>query len=526
VTPADTDARAPFSSYSSPESSRTGDVVNVALHTRNPARSALLGALAAMAVLGVLLIRTPARAQAAPPAGHDDAAFDFMNLLDHRGLHDISDESWNAYGQLTFISSWKPAFSAGYTNLHGSTNSLLPSAEQSFTGTFTLFFGLRLWKGAEAYVVPEVINERPFSGLKGLGGAIQNFELQKTGSETPQLYRSRTYMRQTIGLGGGTLDKSSDPMQLGARVDKRRIVLTLGNFTILDMFDRNSVSSDPRQTFINMAFMTHASWDFPSDARGYSWGGVAELYWDNWEARFGRITPPVNPNQLPLDFRFWEYYGDQLEVVHKHTIAGREGAIRLLGYRNRVDTGRFSDAISAFLRNPLENAGDCPATVFNYGSGNFNAPDLCWVRKTNVKLGVGVNVEQRLTENLGVFARGMYSDGQTEVDAFNAADRSFNAGAVAKGPMWRRPFDLAGVGFGMSWISAVHAQYLALGGIDGFIGDGALRQAGEGVVEAFYSFNLLKAIWLSGDYQFIWNPGYNADRGPLHVFGVRVHAEF
>jgi carbohydrate-selective porin OprB len=120
----------------------------------------------------------------------------------------------------------------------------------------------------------------------------------------------------------------------------------------------------------------------------------------------------------------------------------------------------------------------------------------------------------------------MYSDGQTEVDAFNAADRSLSIAANAKGTLWHRPFDGAGIGFGMSWISSIHAQYLAMGGVDGFIGDGHLRQAAEGVVEGYYSVNLLKAIWLTADYQFLWNPGYNADRGSTNIFGGRVHAEF
>ena len=39
--------------------------------------------------------------------------------------------------------------------------------------------------------MPEVIAERPLSNLHGLGGAIQNFELQKGGSETPQIYQAR-----------------------------------------------------------------------------------------------------------------------------------------------------------------------------------------------------------------------------------------------------------------------------------------------------------------------------------------------
>ena len=488
-------------------------------------KSRLASATVAVLALSFALPRL-AHAQAAPPAGHDDDAFDFMNLLTDHGLHDIHDERWNAYGQFTGISQWHPAFSAPYTNANGSVNSLVPNAEQSYTATFTLFFGARLWPGGEVYVVPEVISERPFSQLRGIGGAIQNFELQKTGSEVPQIYRSRTYLRQTFGLGGGKEEKTSDPMQLATKVDKRRIVLTAGNFTILDVFDRSSVQPDSRTTFFNMAFMTHASWDFPSDARGYSWGAALEAYWDDWSVRVAQITPPQNPNQLAIDFHFWEYFGHAVELEHDHELLGQPGAVRLLGYRNRVDTGKFSDAISIFESNPQDNAANCGPTRFNYGSGNATAPDLCWVRKPNIKLGIGINVEQHFTSNVGIFARAMYSDGQTEVDAFNSADRSVSVGIVSKGTPWHRSFDLAGAGFGMSWISNVHAQYLALGGVDGFIGDGHLNQAAEGVLEGFYSFNLWKALWLSGDYQFLWNPGYNADRGPVQVFGVRAHAEF
>jgi hypothetical protein len=481
----------------------------------------------ACCVARILSAAAPASAQAAPPGVHEDAAFDVMSLLTSHGLHDLKDESWNVYGQFTYISSWKLPFYAPYTNLNGSNKSLVPDAEQSFTGTFTLVFGVRLWHGGEVYVVPEVIAERPLSGLNGIGGAIQNFELQKTGSETPQLYRSRTYLRQTFGLGGDRVVKESDPQVLGSEVDRRRLVVTAGNFSIIDMFDRNSISGDPRENFLNMAFMTHASWDFPSDARGYSWGGVGELFWDEWALRFGRITPPQEPNQLAVDFRIWEFYGDQLELEHDHKLLGQDGAVRLLGYRNHVDTGRFADAIATFEANPADNAAACASHgYFNYGSGNVGAPDLCYVRRPNVKVGIGINLEQHVTPDTGVFFRSMYSDGQTEVDAFNSADRSLSFGAMAKGSAWHRPFDVSGVGYGMSWISHVHAQYLAMGGVDGFVGDGALRQAGEGVVDVFYSVNFLKAIWLTADYQHLWHPAYNADRGPVEIVSGRVHAEF
>jgi hypothetical protein len=514
------------SDLSSQETAQCGSAACGCALLRRAKRSALAQPARLGWLCAAVLLFSAARAgaQAAPPDAHDDEAFDVMNLLSEHGLHDIQDESWNLYGQFTYISSWKRGFHAPYTNANGSTNSLLPSAERSFTGSFTLFFGLRLWHGGEVYFVPEAISERPLSQLRGLGGAIQNFELQKTGAATPQLYRARSYFRQTIGLGGEPVEKTSDPLQLGTVVDSHRLQLAVGNFTILDFFDKNSVVSDPRRTFFNMAFMTHASWDFPSDARGYSWGAVAELYWDDWSMRVGRITPPRNPNELQIDFRIWKFYGDQLELEHDHVLLGEPGAIRVLGFQNRVDTARFDDAIAAFTADPAKNAAACSS--YNYGSTNANAPDLCWARKPNAKRGIGVNVEQYLADDVGVFARGMYVDGNTEVDAFNSADRSLSFGALAKGGLWHRPFDVAGVGAGMSWISSSHARYLALGGVDGFIGDGRLRAGPESVLEAFYSVNLLKAMWLSVDYQRINNPGFNRDRGPVDIFGARAHAEF
>jgi len=448
-----------------------------------------------------------------------------MNLLSEHGLHDLHDEAWNAYGQTTYISSWKLPFSAPYTNLNGSPNSLLTGHERSFTWSATLFLGARLWPGAEAYFVPEVIAERPLSTLHGLGGAIQNFELQKGGSESPQVYRARLYLRQIIGLGGEAQKTESNPMQLGRTTGGRRLVIWAGNFSVLDLMDKNGVTGDPRQTFFNMAFMTHASWDFMADARGYTYGAAVEWYWDDWAVRFAHTLPPKNPNQLPVDFRFWQYFGDQLEIEHDHTLFGLPGAVRLLGYRNRIHSGSFDDAIATFQADPTKNAAAC--VDFNYGSQNAGAPDLCWVRKDNVKVGIGLDVEQFVSKDIGLFLRAMWSDGASEVVAFNAADRSLSFGAVAKGSLWNRPFDVTGIGMGLSWISASHARYLALGGIDGFIGDGALRQGTEGVFELFYSLNLFKAIWLSGDFQLLWNPAYNTDRGgPVTVLGARVHAEF
>jgi high affinity Mn2+ porin len=482
-----------------------------------------LSGIAAFAVL--VLSAAPARAQIGEAAPRPDEQFDFMNLLTHHGLHDIDHESWNAYGQFTYIQSYKLPFSAAYSS---PGFSLAPTGETSFTGTLTLFLGARLWKGGAAYVVPEVISERPLSGLRGLGGTIQNFELQKTGGETPAVYRSRAYLEQTIDLGGTSVVQESNPMQLGTVVDSRRLVLVAGNYSVLDFFDRNTFASDLRQQFFNMAFLTYAAYDFAADARGYAYGGTAELHYDDWAARIGRFTPPQQPNQLPLTFELNKFYGDQAEIEHTHTILGRAGVVRVLGYRNRETMGNFNDAIAAFEADPTKNnAAACASqNLFNYNSTNTKAPDLCFVRKPQTKVGIGINLEQYVTSDIGVFFRAMYSDGQTEVYSYTSTDRSVSLGALAKGSAWRRPNDVTGVGLGVGWISQAHAQYLRMGGVDGFVGDGNLRQAPESVIEVFYSVNVLTSLWLSADYQHITNPAYNADRGPVDVFGGRVHAEF
>jgi high affinity Mn2+ porin len=47
----------------------------------------------------------------------------------------------------------------------------------------------------------------------------------------------------------------------------------------------------------------------------------------------------------------------------------------------------------------------------------------------------------------------------------------------------------------------------------------------ENIVELFYECQLYDKIWTTLDYQFIDNPAYNEDRGPVQVFAVRVHVE-
>lgn len=438
--------------------------------------------------------------------------------------HGEEDERWNAYGQATYIANKHDAFPAAYTNLNGSPNSLLAQKERSWSATATGYLGVRPWRGGEIFFVPEMIAQVAFSGLHGLGGSVQNGELEKTGFSDPIFYRSRLFLRQTWNLGGETERVDSGPMQLAHTVSNRRFVLTAGNLAIIDLFDRNQYAGDIRQQFLSMNFATYTAYDFGADARGYSWGVAGEYFVDKWVFRAGRFLVPNLPNQLQLNHQPFKYYADQVEIERGHHWWGREGKIQVLAYRNVALMGRFDDAMAAFNADPAKNAASC--TEYNYGSANPSAPDLCYVRGRHVKYGLGLSLEQSVSNDAGINLRVMKSDGHSEVDAFESVDASAALAYLVKGTRWHRPQDTIGVGIAHNWISSAHASYLAMGGVDAFVGDGALNKAPERAFEAYYNLGVTKFLWLTLDYQRVANPAYNSDRGPVDIYGFRLHAEF
>jgi hypothetical protein len=437
---------------------------------------------------------------------------------------DPIEERWNAFGQATYIANKHDAFPAAYTNLNGSPNSLSPDRERSWSATATGYLGVKPWGNAELFLVPEMIAQVAFSDLHGLGGSVQNGELEKTGFSDPIFYRSRLFLRQTWNLGGEASKLESAPMQLAKTVASRRFVLTAGNLAIIDIFDRNAFAGDIRLQFLSMNFATYAAYDFGADARGYSWGLAGEYYHDEWAVRAGRFLVPRLPNQLQLDHQFMKHYADQVEIERQHQLRGRPGKVQVLAYRNVAVTGRWDDAINALRSDPAKNAANC--TDYNYRSNNPTAPDLCYVRGRHAKFGIGVSIEQSLTDDVGVNLRAMKSDGRTEVDAFESADASLALAALVKGTRWKRAGDSVGIGYAQNWISAAHANYLSMGGVDAFIGDGAIRNRPERAFEVFYNIGVTKFFWLTLDYQRVENPAYNADRGPVNIYGFRLHTEF
>ena len=411
-------------------------------------------------------------------------------------------ETYNAKFQATYIWQKKPAFNAPYSGV----NSLLPLAEKSYSFTSTAYLGLRLAKDTELYFNPEVVQGVPMSGLTGLGG-LTNAELQKTAGAKPIVYRARLFVRQTWHVGNDRESVASDANQLAGLRSKERVVLSVGNLAVSDIFDANAYAHDPRTQFMNWSFLTHGAYDFAADSRGYSMGAALEYYKDDWAVRVGRFMMPRESNGLALDRALTQRYGDQLELEKGYAVADRPGKVRLLVFRNKAIMGGFDDALAAA-------AGGVPTV----------AP----VRRLRTKKGWGINLEQSLTDNAGVFARLGRSDGASEAYAFAEIDRSLSFGANIKGASWGRAQDTLGLAYAQNGLSSSHRAFLAAGGNGFFVGDGRLNYRAESIVESYYSIGLafLQRSAISLGAQYIRNPAYNADRGPVRVFTVRLHTEF
>lgn len=414
-------------------------------------------------------------------------------------------EATTARFQATYVWQHKPAMAESYSG----PNSLRANAEKSYTATVTGYFGLRPWQGGEVYLNPEVTQGVPFSGLTGSAG-FTNGELTRTAGTNPKLYRQRLFLRQTWGLGGESEKVEADLNQMAGSVDKNRVVLTLGNFSALDVFDDNAYAKDPRVHFMNAGFMAPLAYDYAADARGFGMGYALEWYQDEWVLRLGRMTGPKQPNMLPIDYRIGKHYGDQFEVERAHLLAGRPGKVRLLAWRNRANLADFRDALTYLQTHP----GVDPQTILAVRQG------------AKIKYGLGLNLEQEITADLGFFLRAMHADGKSETYAFTETDASLAAGFALKGTAWGRAEDTWGVALSRNSLSNERRRYLEAGGISFFIGDGRLSYGAEQVFETYYSLKLRTGTFLTADYQRMWHPAYNQDRGPANFYALRLHSEF
>lgn len=409
---------------------------------------------------------------------------------------------WNVHAQTTFLPQGYPSIRAPY----GTDHSLPGGGQLQQTWTTTAFLGVRLWTGGEFYFNPELAQGFGLNGTLGLAG-FPNGEAQKAGAAFPKIRPQRYYFKQTLGLGGEQEDVADGPNQLPGKRDIDRITLVVGRFAIGDFFDGNSYAKDPRADFMNWAMWSAVAYDFPADLPGYTRGAVVELNRKDWAVRGGLFQVPSAPNSDVLNSRTG---GAVLEFEERHTVFEQPGKLRLGAFANSGNTGNYRQALSIVAMDPALDINDV----------------MSGIRRTNLKYGFYVNLEQQIAKDIGLFARASWNDGRNEILSFTDIDRSVSGGLSIKGSYWGRDNDTIGIGGAINGLSAAHRDFLAAGGIGLLIGDGRLNYSPERIFEAFYSWKLNQWTALTFDYQFIANPAHNADRGPVSIFTGRLHAEF
>ncbi|WP_420383211.1 carbohydrate porin [Novosphingobium sp.] len=409
------------------------------------------------------------------------------------------DQNFAIHGQTTFTVQATPGFNAPYAG----TNSLAPHQGQE-TWDVTLYAGVRPWHGAEIWINPEIDQGFGLSNTLGVAG-FPSAEAYKVGKKEPYFKLPRLFLRQTINLGGDNAKIDAAANALRGSQTANRLVLTVGKFGVTDVFDTNTYAHDARGDFLNWSMIDAGAFDYAANAWGFTFGGAAELYQGAWTLRAGLFDLSKVPNQPSLEVGFQQYQVVG-EVEHRHTIAGHGGAIRLAGWFTRGNLARLRDLIAAYNATGV-------------------MPDNAAYRRNTDHYGGTINAEQELTSSLGVFLRASASDGVTEADDFTDIDRSVSTGATLTGQGWGRASDKIGLAGVVNGISRTHQIFFDDGGLGTLVGDGRLPHPGdEWIAEAWYSFAVIKAVNVTADYQFIANPGYNRDRGPVHVFGLRLHA--
>jgi high affinity Mn2+ porin len=420
-------------------------------------------------------------------------------------------QDWNFHFQNTDIVQGDPAFSAKYSG----PNSLDNRGEVQHAETLDLFAGLRLWNGAEIHIDGQAWNGFGLSSTLGVDD-YPNGAASKVGTDSLDFSFTRIFIRQTIGLGGPQEDVPDGELSLAGKQDVSRLTFTFGRFAATDIFDTNSYAGDPLRQFMNWAFITNTSWDYPADSIGYTTGFSAELNQPGWTLRYGFFQMPGESNELTAedqyltfpkmndesDNEFWKSWGMAGEFERRYSLGVHPGAVRLLAWLNEANMGSYEQALSV------------PGV------------DIAATREYRFKYGFGLNWEQEIFNNVGVFSRLGWNDGREEAWAYTDVNYSASIGLSVKGEPWHRPDDTIGLAAVFSGISHENKEFLEAGGTGILDGDGALNYGWEKVVEAYYDVKLWESVYFTVDYQFVDDPAFNRDRGPVSILAARVHWEF
>lgn len=452
--------------------------------------------------LALLCLLTPGalHAQAAPTPQDNTAKTNQQSGIEKKPLLPYE------FGlQVTLIDQNLFKFHSPYSG----PNSLPARNENELSDTYTVYAGVRLTHGLEIFVNPEMARGNGIGEALGLAG-FTNGDVIRNPTLGMEPYLGRYFARYTLATGKGEEKITPGENQIEGMRPTHRLVFTAGKFATTDIFDINSYANSTRTQFMNWALLNNAAYDYAADTRGYSRGYAVEWVHPDFAVRFGLLAMPLVANGPDLAENLTHGRGEQIEVELHPNLLRRKGplVVRLLAYRNIATMGDYRQALA-------------PAQQ------NATTPDITATRRPNRnKFGFGLNFEQPLGDDgaTGLFGRYGWDDGATESFAYTEVDRTLSLGGQLSGRRWHRPDDRVALAFVQNDLAAAHKDYLAAGGLGFLLGDGKLHYGSEQIVETYYSYQVAKPLAL--DYQFINNPGYNRDRGPVSVLSVRAHLEF
>ena len=421
---------------------------------------------------------------------------------------------WLITGQANIIFQGHGPFHSPYEGTH----SLLSRGEYKTSLLGTLFLGAQVYRNprynTDAVVNIESSGGRGISEALGLAG-FTNLDVVRNPNLGSTPYLARVQIHQTIGLTDKLVESERTPFSLATEAPERRLELHLGKMSLPDYFDINSVGSDSHLQFLNWTIDNNGAWDYAADTRGYTYGTVLEYHDKDWSARYGIAAMPVTANGIDLDWAFSRASGQNMEFELRKPLLGplvsadRKGTIRILSFVNHANMGLYRDANRAYL------------------DGEDPKPDIIAHRKfSSVKYGFGFNAEQEVTSDLRLFTRFGWNEGQHESFAYTEVDQTVNIGGDYSGRAWSRPNDKLGLAFVSNAIKKDHQTYLKLGGLGFLLGDGNLNYGRENILESYYNLHAWRGVFYALDLQYITNPGYNRDRGPVLVGAIRMHVDF
>ena len=418
--------------------------------------------------------------------------------------HSESSRFWIS-GQANFISQWHPGFHSPYQG----TNSLSPEAQDASSRVLTLLTGLEISDTSEVLLDVQETGGHGIGEALGLAG-FTNLDVVRNPLLSKAPYVARLMWHQVIPLSRKKVAAERNPLSLFTQLPERRLEIRFGKFSLVDFLDMNSYGTDSNFQFLNWTVDDNGAYDYAADTRGYTYAAMVEYDDRRWALRFAEALMPKVANGINLDADLGRAHSENAELeLHGTVVPHREGVLRLLGFSNEANMGSYSVAISNFL------------------NGLTPVPEItAHPLQTTTKYGFGVNIEQPLNGWAGVFGRWGWNEGEHESYAYTEDDETIEFGAGAKGLGWGRSFDRAGLAFVSNGISRDHQEYLALGGLGFLLGDGKLNYAREDILEIYYGVHVWRGIFASLNAQYIDHPGYNRDRGPVIVPGVRLHLEF